>query len=165
MIFILLLIPLNSSINVNSIIKTEEVYKNYIINKDSVEYYPLPEVLAAIAYHECGNLSTLDRWLVMEAFMNRIIHNFNNNGKSVKEQLLAPKQFTGLWKYRPQDFKYNSKSKICQSNKLMAEQIITGSRATNRIIFYWAGVCDRNHSHGKWVKKKEINYQTTQWYR
>jgi len=86
---------------------------SYILEKDYIDKYPLEEVMAAVAYHECFNLSRLERWLVMEAFYNRIIHNFNNNGRTLKEQILAPKQFTGLWKFYPQQFKYDSNDTLC----------------------------------------------------
>jgi len=136
-----------------------------VVNKDSVDQYPLTEVMAAIAYHECFNLAPLERWLVMEAFYNRIVHNFSNNGTTVKEQLLAPRQFTGLWKYYPSQFKYDSQNEIIVTNELMAQQIIAGARVANRIIFYWAGTCDRKTAHGRFVKRNELNYNTTNWFR
>ena len=129
---------------------------NYTLNKDSVDRYPLAEVMSAVAYHECFNLSELERWLIMEAFYNRIENNFNNNGASVKEQLLAPKQFTGLWKYSPQQFKYDSNDTLSVQNRQMAELIINGSRVCSRPIYYWAGTCDARTAHGKWVKKKYL---------
>lgn len=167
LILFYLLIPSNNIINKRDVeIKNiEESQRYYLLNKDSVEFYPIEEVMAAIAYHECLNLAPLERWLVMEAFYNRIKYNFNNNGSTVKEQLLAPKQFTGLWKYCPQWFKYDSDDEILQSNKNMALQIISGARITNRIIFYWAGKCDRKGKHGKFVKRKELNYSTINWFR
>ena len=138
---------------------------SYLLQRDSFEYYPVEEVMAAIAYHECLNLAPLERWLVMEAFYNRVIHNFNNNGASVKEQLLAPKQFTGLWKHCPQWFKYDSTNEIIFSNREMALQIISGARVSDRRIFYWAGKCDRHGKHGRWVKKNKLNYGTINWFR
>ena len=38
-------------------VKAKETFvvKSYILNKDSVDMYPLEEVMAAIAYHECFN--------------------------------------------------------------------------------------------------------------
>ena len=128
----------------------------YVVQKDSVEYYPLSEIMAAIAYHECANLSKLERWLVMEAFHNRIVDNFNNNGSSMKDQLLAPKQFTGLWKFRPNEFKYDSLDTISVQNKQMAEHIINGARLSEKRIYYWAGVCDKTTKHGKWVEKDHL---------
>lgn len=134
--------------------KIEIESKNYQLNKDSVNTYPLSEVMAAVAYHECYNLSKLERWLIMEAFHNRIRDNFNNNGLTVKEQLLAPKQFTGLWKYNPQQFKYDSNDSLCVQNREMAESIINGNRVCPDSIYYWAGTSDMRTTHGKWVKKK-----------
>lgn len=144
----------------------ESIPTKYLINKDSVEYYPLPEVMAAVAYHECFNLSQEERWLVMEAFYNRIEDNFNNNGSTLKEQLLAPKQFTGLWKYNPQQFKYDECDTLCVQNKEMAAAIITGYRLiTSRRIYYWAGICDRTNAHGKWVRKNKLLTNTKHWFR
>ena len=36
--------------------------KCYKLNKDSIQYYPLNEVMSAIAYHECYNLTQTERW-------------------------------------------------------------------------------------------------------
>lgn len=115
------------------------------------------EVLAAVAFHECSNLSKAERWLVMEALVNRVEDNFNNNGTTLVEQLLAPKQFTGLWKHNPEQFKYDPNDKICTENKRMAEYILSGIRISTRRIYYWAGPCDMQHPHGKFVKRKAIN--------
>jgi len=158
-----LLIPTNSIIN-----KEKEIIKqdySYTLNKDSIEYYPLNEVMAAIAYHECFNLSRNERWLVMEAFHNRLLDNFNNNGETVKEQLLAPKQFTGLWKYSPQQWKFDTMDTLCTENLKMANLIIAGVRMADQRIYYWAGISDRNTRHGKWVGKHKIYSQTKHWFR
>ena len=138
-----------SSTNVNNM----EVVKNYQLDKDQVDSYPLVEVMAAIAYHECFNQPKLERWLIMEAFLNRIEDNFNNNGITVKEQLLAPKQFTGLWLFYPEQFKYDESDPIISENKKMAEYILAGLRVSSKRIYYWAGTCDMKTYHGKWVKK------------
>jgi len=130
-----------------------ELGYSYELDKDSVNQYPLDEVMAAVAYHECFNLSKLERWLVMEAFHNRIIYNFNNNGTTVKEQLLAPEQFTGLWKYNPQQFKFDTHDSISVQNREMAQSIIEGNRFCTDTIFYWAGPCDHTTAHGKWMKR------------
>ena len=133
---------------------------SYILNKDSIDQYPLAEVMSAVAYHECFNLSKLERWLIMEAFHNRLVNNFNNNGTTVKEQLLAPKQFTGLWKYSPQQFKYDSNDTLSIQNRQMAELIIDGSRVSTVTVYYWAGICDATTAHGKWVKKQCLKLPT-----
>lgn len=155
MITIMLLVPSDYS-KTEPVIEDVPERQSYTISKDSIDYYPLPEIMAAIAYHECGNLSKLERWLVMEAFHNRIQYNFNNNGATVKDQLLAPKQFTGLWKFRPEEFKYDNSNKVLRENKQMAEYIISGVRASSRTIFYWAGTYDLPTKHGRWVKKNCI---------
>ena len=110
---IFLLLPINSLTVTPDISIEIEVQRKYQLNKDSIEFYPLEEVMAAIAYHECFDLSRDERWLVMEAFHNRLMDNFNNNGTTVKEQLLAPRQFTGLWKYNSKQWKYDSTDKLC----------------------------------------------------
>lgn len=127
--------------------------KSYTLDKEQVDEYPLIEVMAAIAYHECFNQPKLERWLIMEAFLNRIEDNFNNNGNTVKEQLLAPKQFTGLWLFYPQQFKYDESNSIIQENVEMAKYLLQGLRVSSKRIYYWAGTCDSGTSHGKWVKK------------
>lgn len=129
-------------------------HKSYILNKDSVEHYPVAEVMAAIAYHECYNLSKDERFLIMEAFYNRVEDDFNNNGKTVKKQLLAPKQFTGLWKYNSQQFKFDSKDSICIENLEMAKAVISGYRIAKTRIYYWSSKKeDCNTKHGKWMQK------------
>lgn len=138
-------------------VPTEKTERNYTLNKDSVNTYPLEEVMAAVAYHECLNLSMTERWLIMEAFHNRVVDNFNNNGITVKDQLLAPKQFTGLWKYRPKDFKYDSSNKILDENLWMAKQIISGIRLCAQRIYYWAGLDFPRHAHNRWVRDNPIN--------
>lgn len=166
MILLFLMLPFNGLPETKSEIKISEKPKNYLLKKDSLDHYPIAEVMAAIAYHECYNLAPLERWLVMEAFYNRVVYNYNNNGRSVKEQLLAPKQFTGLFKYYTSRFKFDSNDELINSNYNMALEILSGARAsTDRIIFYWAGKCDRKTSHGKFVKKEEIGYKTLNWFR
>jgi hypothetical protein len=169
LILFYLLIPSNNITNKRDVeIKDiEESQRFYLLNKDSVEFYPVSEVMAAIAYHECYNLTQEERFLVMEAFLNRVEDNFNQNGNTVKEQLLAPKQFTGLWKYNPQQFKYDSSDSLCIQNREMAEAIISGYRISSRRIFFWAGISDRKTAHGKWVKKDKIKTSSNvkHWFR
>lgn len=137
-------------------IPTIELGYSYELDKDSVDQYPLEEVMSAIAYHECYNLSKLERWLVMEAFHNRLIYNFNDNGTTVKQQLLANKQFTGLWKYNPQQFRFDTHDTISIQNREMAQSIIDGNRVCTDTLFYWAGPGDHRTAHGKWMKKVHI---------
>lgn len=135
--------------NVDQIIQ----FNRYNIDSLSVEY-----VMAGIAYHECFNLSYLDRWLTMEAFYNRLKINFNNNGTTVRGQLLAPKQFTGLFKYNPEQFKFDSSDTICQQNLVMAREIVNGNRVSNKTIVYWAGKsCDKSTLHWKLIYKNRLN--------
>ena len=123
------------------------------------------EIIAAVAFHECYNLSKMERWLVMEALVNRVEDNFNGNGNTLIEQLLAPKQFTGLWKYNPQQFRYDENEPLCIENKRMAEYILSGIRLSSRRIYYWAGTCDMQTSHGKFVKKNAIKSKTKHFFR
>jgi len=133
-----------------------ELGYSYELDKDSVDQYPLDEIMAAVAYHECYNLSKLERWLVMEAFHNRIVYNFNNNGSDVKSQLLASKQFTGLWKYNPEQFKFDTHDTISVQNREMAQSIIEGNRFCPDTVYYWAGPGDHRTTHGRWMKKVHI---------
>ena len=164
-ILIMFLVPKDFNPKEIETFNTNVESKSYLLNKDSVDQYPLAEVMAAIAYHECYDLSKLERWLIMEAFHNRLIYNFNNNGSDVKSQLLAPKQFTGLWKYNPEQFKFDTNDTICIQNFKMAESIIQGNRVCTRRIYYWAGKCDRNTSHGKFVNKDKLGVNTVHWFR
>jgi len=77
--------------------------------------------------------------------------------------LLAPKQFTGLWKHNPQQSKYDSSHTLCTENEKMARLIIAGVRLSEQRIYYWAGSTDRSGKHGKFVKRKKINSQTIHW--
>jgi hypothetical protein len=146
----------NREIFSTNISTLETSSRSYLLDKDLVDQYPLSEVMAAIAYHECFNQPKLERWLIMEAFLNRIEDNFNNNGPTVKEQLLAPKQFTGLWLFYPEQFKFDESDPIILENKKMAEYILAGLRVSSKRIYYWAGTCDMKTSHGRWVKKDNI---------
>lgn len=137
---------------------------NYVItsNKSVCILNRIPaEIIAAVALHECYNLSKMERWLVMEALVNRVEDNFNNNGCTLLEQLLAPKQFTGLWKYNPEQFKYDENEPLCRENKQMAEYILSGIRISPRRIYYWAGTCDLQTSHGRFVKQNSIKTNNT----
>ena len=155
-IILMILLPRYEVKCIDENIQEIELGYSYELDKDSVNNYPLEEVMAAIAYHECFNLSKLERWLIMEAFHNRLIDNFNNNGTTVKEQLLAPKQFTGLWKYNPEQFKYDTRDTLCTQNREMALSIIEGNRFHPEPLYYWAGPGDLRTAHGKWMKKVHI---------
>ena len=165
LVILSILVPINSSITAEEKDIEIESRRCYQLNKDSIDNYPLDEIMSAIAYHECFNLTQEERFLVMEAFLNRIEDNFNNNGKTVKEQLLAPKQFTGLWKYNSQQWKYDSSDTISVQNKEMAQAIITGYRLSKQRLYYWAGSCDKKTAHGKFVARKKINTKTVHWFR
>lgn len=171
LVIILLIIPLTFQsgcvITEMEITDLTDYPCSYYPEAEYMNKYPVEEVMAAVVYHECYNLSKLERWLVMEAFYNRIICNFNNNGKTVKQQILAKKQFTGLFTDNPQQFIYNDADTLCLQNVTMARAIIAGCRMSDRIIFYWAGECDRSTSHGRWVNRNKLKLPSTikSWFR
>jgi len=118
-------------------------------NEDNIDIVPEEYVLAAVAYHECYNLDTLERRYVMEAVWNRVQDNFNNNGTTLKEQMLAPKQFTGLFKYSPEQFRFEATDSLLIQNLNMAREIIyENKRSCPKRIYYWASKSqDSNTAH------------------
>ena len=122
-------------------------------------------ILAGIAEHECLNLSWQERHLVMEAVWNRVEDNFNNNGCTIQQQLLAPKQFTGLFIYRPQHFYVDKKNKRHIENIYMALCVINGHRLSNKRIYYWSD--HTKNKHYWYVRKNRINtkFKTIQIFR
>lgn len=132
--------------------KLELVY----FNKQNINSYPVEQVLAGIAEHECGNLSMTERHLVMEAVYNRVINNFNNNGLTLQQQLLAKNQFTGLFEINPKHFYFDPNNNRHYANYLMAKDIIRGNRMTHKRIYYWAGTCDRRTKHYKQIFKNRL---------
>ena len=117
--------------------------------EDNIDIVPEEYVLAAIAHHECFNLDTLERRYVMEAVWNRVQDNFNNNGTTLKEQILAPKQFTGLFKYYPEQFRFEGTNPLLVENVKIARDIIyKNNRSCPKRIYYWASKSqDSNTSH------------------
>jgi len=133
--------------------------------KDNLNYDPAL-ILAAVAEHECLNLSWQERHLVMEAVWNRVQDNYNNNGTTIQEQLLAPKQFTGLFIFRPKDFSVNKTNKRHIENIYMALCVINGHRLSNRRIYYWSDKTNTNHKHYKYVNRNRIKgFNTVQIFR
>ena len=134
--------------------------------KDNLNY-PDAMILAGIAEHECLNLSWQERHLVMEAVWNRVLDNFNNNGTTIQEQLLAPKQFTGLFTLRPKDFCVDKTNPLHIENIYMALCVIKGHRLSDRCIYYWSDTTNKNHKHYKYVKNNHIktNFRTVQLFR
>lgn len=135
--------------------------------KDNIDKYDPALVLAGIAEHECYDLSLIERHLVMEAMWNRVIDNYNNNGYTLKDQLLAPKQHTGLFKYNPKQFCFDLNNDRHLQNYQMAVNIINNhERLTNRCIYYWAGDCDKNTSHYRFVLSNKLEgFNTRQIFR
>ena len=134
--------------------------------KDNLNY-PDAMILAGIAEHECLNLSWQERHLVMEAVWNRVVDNFNNNGCTIQEQLLAPKQFTGLFTLRPYHFYFDKHNTRHIENLYMALCVINGHRLSNRCIYYWTDNTNKNCKHYKYVRRKAIKlpYPTVQLFR
>lgn len=114
-------------------------------------------ILAGIAEHECLNLSWQERHLVMEAVWNRVEDNFNGNGCTIQEQLLAPKQFTGLFIYRPKDFIVDKNNPRHIDNIYMALCVINGHRLTDKRIYYWSDTSNKKQRHYKYVKRHKIH--------
>lgn len=132
-------------------------YKPIVL--EEIECYQPEEVLATIAWHECTNLSWQERWLIMEATWNRVIHNFNNNGKSLSEQIKADKQFPRIFKNyssNKSDYRqiFNPNNNIIAQNYLMAQRIIEGERLSKKTIFYWASQSDKGVHYEKCLKKR-----------
>ncbi len=134
--------------------------------RDNLDYHPAL-ILAGIAEHECLGLSWQERHLVMEAVWNRVQDNYNNNGCTIQEQLLAPKQFTGLFIYRPKHFYIDKKNKRHIENIYMALCVIQGHRLSNKRIYYWSDSDNKSHPHYKYVKHRKIttDFKTIQIFR
>ena len=134
--------------------------------RDNLNYHPAL-ILAGIAEHECLNLSWQERHLIMEATWNRVIDNYNNNGCTIQEQLLAPKQFTGLFIYRPQHFYINKKNPRHIENIYMALCVIQGHRLSDKRIYYWSDNTNKQCKHYKYVKRRKITtpFRTVQIFR
>lgn len=117
----------------------------------------LPEyVLVAITNHECyKNAPITERIFMMEAVWNRVQDNYGNHGITLSDQLLVPKQFTGLFKYRTADF-YVDVNRDKYLIKLAREIIYEHKRIYPIRLYYWAGTDDSDHAHGKWVNKKRL---------
>ena len=139
---------------------------NIQFTRDNLDYHPAL-ILAGIAEHECLNLSWQERHLVMEAVWNRVLDNYNNNGKTIQQQLLAPKQFTGLFIFRPKDFRVNKTDKRHIENIYMALCVIQGHRLSDKRIYYWSDTSNKNSKHYKYVKHRKIttNFSTIQIFR
>lgn len=134
--------------------------------QDNLNYNPAL-ILAGVAEHECLNLSWQERHLIIEAVWNRVVDNFNNNGTSIQEQLLAPKQFTGLFTLRPKHFYFDKNNPRHIENLYMALCVINGHRLSNRRIYYWTDNTNTNCKHYKYVRRKAIKlpYKTIQLFR
>jgi hypothetical protein len=92
----------------------------------------------------------------MEAVWNRVNNNFNNNGSTLQEQLLAKKQFTGLFEINPKQFYFDPDNSRHYANYLMAKDVIQGNRISPKKIYYWAGTCDKHTRHYKQLFKKRL---------
>lgn len=157
-IILILTIIFAKSININTTNHAEsfkkEAIREYILCKDSISFYPLEEILVAVANHEVYEGShELEFRLVMEALYNRVVYNFNGNGNTITQQLLAPKQFSGLFLYHTKDFYFSSG----EPWKLeIARSVISGVRYFKDPIFYWASPEDIQNrtAHGLWIKNR-----------
>lgn len=120
----------------------------------------LPEyVLVAITNHECYNDAPItERIFMMEAVWNRVQDNYGNNGLTLSDQLLAQKQFTGLFIYNTNLFSIDFNSSKDRYLVELARKIIYEHKRIypEKRIYYWAGTDDSDHVHGKWVKRKQL---------
>lgn len=120
----------------------------------------LPEyVLVAITNHECYENSPItERIFMMEAVWNRVQDNYDYNGITLSDQLLAKKQFTGLFKYRTHTFSIDFENNKDKYLIELARKIIYEHKRIypEKRIYYWAGTDDSDHAHGKWVKRKQL---------
>lgn len=123
-----------------------------LFTKENIYQFKDPVILAAIAWHECRNLHWYERWLIMEASWNRVEDNFNNNGKTLIEQINAPKQFYGIY---DKNFYFDYTSDIHWANLKMAKMIIAGFRFSDRNIYYWATNFDKG-GHNSFVNRNKI---------
>lgn len=148
---------------------TIEAPKQEIIyfTRNNLDLYSNASILAGVVNHECFDCLPEERHLVMESLWNRVINNYNQNGYNIISQLLAPKQFTGLFIYSPERFSFNPNNQHDLENFEMAKQIIDGQRIADKCIYYWAGKqCDMDTLHGKWLNKRKIKlkFKTKQIY-
>lgn len=130
-------------------------------NRHNLDNQDPAVILAAVAWHECMDLSMTERWLVMEAAWNRVVTNFNGNGATLKEQLTAPKQHEALFIFSitgKNHFVYDGSNHTARANYLMAQDIIDGARLAYDPIVYWACPTDR---HFKQVVSRETIYLFT----
>lgn len=135
-------------------IEQEKIY----FNKHNLDKVHPVYILAGIAEHECYNLSEYERHLVMEAVVNRIEDNFNNNGTTLKKQLLAKHQFTGLFKHYPNMFYFDPNNQRHLKNVEMAKDILYNKqRMSEKRIYYWASPEDMTlKTYGKFMRKNKI---------
>ena len=128
-------------------------------NKNNIGEY-LPEyVLVAITNHECfANAQVTERIFMMEAVWNRVQDNYGNHGLSLSDQLLAINQFTGLFIYRPGEFSIDFNNPKTKHLVALAKEIIYNHKRIypESRIYYWAGTCDSDGYHGKWVRKNQL---------
>jgi len=126
-------------------------------NQDNLKDYPEEYILAAITKHECfDNSQITERIFIMEAVWNRVIDNFGNQGTTLTNQLLSPKQFTGLFIYRAKEFCIDLNNPKDRYLIKLAREIIYQNKRIypKKRIYYWAGINDG--SHRKWVLRKKF---------
>lgn len=133
---------------------TKIQFNKHNLNDVNPEY-----VLAAIAWHEAGKSDINERRYIMEAVWNRVEDDFNNNGASLEQQMLAPKQFTGLFLYHTHRFSFDYTNITHLENLDAAREIIYQKKRTcPKRIYYWAGkVTDKNTSHWRNIYNESLN--------
>jgi len=148
---------------------TIEAPKQEIIyfTRNNLDQYSNASILAGVVNHECYDCLLEERHLVMETVWNRVVNNYGQHGYDIISQLLAQKQFTGLFIYRPKDFSFNPNNQRDLENFEMAKRIISGQRISDQCTYYWASKqCDLDTLHGKWLNKRKIKlkFKTKQIY-
>jgi len=134
--------------------KSEIRFNQFNLGEELPEY-----VLVAITNHECyTDAQITERIFMMEAVWNRVQDNYGNHGLTLSDQLLSKNQFTGLFIYRPEQFNIDFKNEKTKYLLKLARNIIYEHRRIypEYRIYYWAGICDHDGTHGKWVKKRML---------
>jgi hypothetical protein len=158
LLLLILLLPKVGVIEIKEVItRTNNIPESVTIKQSNVNNIDPAIILASISWHETGNLSWAERWLVMEATWNRISNDFNCNGANFKSQLSAPKQFPKIF----DKLYFDSTNQYHLSNYMMAQRIIEGERLSQKVIYYWGTKRDR---HYKFCSKNHKNNPSiTRW--
>ena len=143
--------------------REEKIY----FTKDNLDLYSNAVILAGVVEHECTTCLPQERHLVMETTWNRVINNYGKHGYDIISQLLAPRQFTGLFLYNPEKFYFDPSNKRHMENFQMAKDIIDGKRVSDKCTYYWASkLIDKDTLHWRQIypKRIKVKFKTKQIY-